>query len=409
MLPFRAFCAALILNAALSAAEIFPVKGDSVKGDIVSVSDKDVVYKVGDKTVTRPIKEILKIDYRDTGKPATGTSYSMVELTDGSQLFASKLRLEKKELELTLLSGQVIKLSTIVVASILNEAESETNRRDWKSRVFRSRGKEGVVVKNKTGSGVSTLECTLGEGDATGTTISIAVALGTEIETAVRKIASLRGIIFKHVLDAKAAPVTFKLLDTMQGVVMVSSVSAKDGAVSVTTPAGAKIELKAEQVARLDYTKGRLEYLSDSEYWKDRVVEKSDPEKWHVYMDTNPNKQRLVVGGTNFIKGISLLPRVELTYDLKGEYREFETVVGFDEGVSVANDAVVILLIEGDGKELAKLTISKKDKKNFRNVLLNVKDVQKLKITVESESELDTLLDQASLHLALADAKVRKE
>ena len=152
MLTFRALCAALVLNATVvSAAEIFPVKGDSVKGDIVSVSDKDVVYKVGDKTVTRPIKEILKIDYRDTGKPATGTSYSMVELTDGSQLFVSKLLFKKKDLELTLLSGQAIKLPSSVVASILNEAESEANRRDWKSRVFRSRGKEGVAVKNKTG------------------------------------------------------------------------------------------------------------------------------------------------------------------------------------------------------------------------------------------------------------------
>ena len=120
-------------------------------------------------------------------------------------------------------------------------------------------------------------------------------------------------------------------------------------------------------------------------------------------------KQKIVVGGTPYHKGVSLVPSVHLTYDLKGEYREFEAVVGFDQSVKVAIDGVVILIIEGDGKELTKLTISPKDKKNFRNVLLNVKDVQKLKITVESDSELDAFLDQASLHLTLADAKVRKE
>jgi hypothetical protein len=410
MLTCRALFAALLLNVAVaSAADIFPVKGDPIKGDIVSVSDKAIVYKAGGKEVTRPIKEVLKIDYRDTGKAATGTTYSMVELTDGSQLFASKLLLKKKELELTLLSGQAIKLPSAVVASILNGAEVEANRRDWKSRAFKNRGKEGVVVKNKTGTGASTLECTLGDGDETGTAITIAVALGGEIQTANRKIASLRGILFKHVLDPKASPVSCKVLDTMQGIVMVSGVTVKDGVFALTTPAGATIDLKADQVARLDYTKGRLEYLSDFKQGenvkvvgKSNLADSSDPEKWHVYLDTNINKQKIVVGGTSYLKGLGLVPQVELTYDLNGEFREFEAMAGFDGGVPA--DGTVILTIEGDGKELSKTSISSKDKKNFHNLLLNVKDVQKLKITVESDSEFDT-----SLHLDLADAKVRKE
>ena len=108
------------------------------------------------------------------------------------------------------------------------------------------------------------------------------------------------------------------------------------------------------------------------------------------------------MGGVAYLKGLGLVPHVELTYDLAGEFREFEAVAGFDGDVPA--DGAVILTIEGDGKELTKVTISSKDKKNFRNLLLNVKDVQKLKITVESESEFDT-----GLHLDLADAKVRKE
>src|SRR4051812_22416438 len=116
MLISRALCAAVLLNAAVvSAADIFPVKGEPIKGNVVSVSDKDVVFETGGKNVSRPIKEILKIDYRDADKPATGTTYSMVELTDGSQLFASKLLFRKKELELTLLTGQVLKLPSGVV------------------------------------------------------------------------------------------------------------------------------------------------------------------------------------------------------------------------------------------------------------------------------------------------------
>ena len=114
---------------------------------------------------------------------------------------------------------------------------------------------------------------------------------------------------------------------------MVSGVSVKDGVFALTTPAGATIDLKADQVARLDYTKGRLEYLSDFKQGenvkvvgKSNLADSSDPEKWHVYLDTNINKQKIVVGGTSYLKGLGLVPQVELTYDLNGEFREFEAV-----------------------------------------------------------------------------------
>ena len=60
-------------------------------------------------------------------------------------------------------------------------------------------------------------------------------------------------------------------------------------------------------------------------------------------------------------------------------------------------------MFEGDGKELATETISSEDKERFKALTLNIKDVQKLKITVKSDDEFDT-----ARHLDLADAKVSK-
>jgi hypothetical protein len=197
-----------------------------------------------------------------------------------------------------------------------------------------------------------------------------------------------------------------KLLDTIQDVVMVSSVASKDGGLTVTTPAGAKIDFRNEQVARLDYTKGKLEYLSDLA--PSKVVEKSNldegdnPDQWHVYKDTNLDKKPLTVGGATYAKGLALKPYAELNYVLKGDYREFEAVVGIDDAVSAAG--AVILVIEGDGKELTNLTINSEDKKRSRSVVLNIKDVQRLRIIVKADGEFDT-----SRHLDLADAKLRKE
>ena len=75
MRPCRGLLALIVLASAARGVEIYPVKGDPIKGDLVSITDKEIVYKEGDKKVTKPIKEVLKIEYRDVGKPAAGATY----------------------------------------------------------------------------------------------------------------------------------------------------------------------------------------------------------------------------------------------------------------------------------------------------------------------------------------------
>src|SRR5262245_13840714 len=141
----------LVLSVTLAgvAAEITPVVGDVIKGEIVKVDDKEVVFTQGDKKVTRPIKQILKIDYRDVGKLPTDKPYAILELTDGTQLTCSAVLLKKRDFEVTLLAGPTLKLPASLVANVLLDATKEDNRRDWKSRVFNSRGKDVVVTTRK--------------------------------------------------------------------------------------------------------------------------------------------------------------------------------------------------------------------------------------------------------------------
>jgi hypothetical protein len=409
---WRSLLAALLVVSTGLAADIVPVTGEPIKGEVVSVTDKEVVFTQGGKKVTRPIKEILKLDYRDVGKLPAGKSFALVELTDGTQLFAEKLLLKKRDFDLTLLSGPTMTLPWEAVANVLFDAASEENRREWKSRVFNSRGKDVVVTKRKVKDRdreyeiASNLEATFGDGDETGTAIRFAVTLGGQTTEATRKFSTLRGLIFKHTLGAKAAPFTCKLLDTTQNVVMVSSVAPRDGGLVVTTPSGAKIDFGNEQIARLDYTQGRLEYLSDLTPTKmvtrSNLDEDGDPDQWHVFKDSNLDKRPMTIAGITYPKGLALKPYAELVFDLKGEYREFEAVVGIDDGVSAAGAST--LLVEIDGKELATVTISSDDKVRHRPLKLNVKDARALRVVVKADGEFDT-----ARHLNLADAKVRKE
>ena len=95
----------------------------------------------------------------------------------------------------------------------------------------------------------------------------------------------------------------------------------------------------------------------------------------------------------------------EVEYDLDGEYRELQAMIGIDEIEEevTADDGAVVLKIIGDGKELYSQKITRSDKERARPIAVNVQKVQKLKIIVTS----DDLLDLGK-HLALADARVSK-
>src|SRR5262245_54638572 len=124
---FRALVALLMIVVVSHAGEVTLLKGDPIKGDIVSVSDKQVVVKQGEKEVVQPIAQVLKVDFRDVGKVPAGKTFSQVELTDGTVVLASKWGLKKKQFEMTLLAGPSVKMPVGTVANVLNNAQVEVN------------------------------------------------------------------------------------------------------------------------------------------------------------------------------------------------------------------------------------------------------------------------------------------
>ncbi|NBO91779.1 MAG: hypothetical protein EBV06_05640 [Planctomycetia bacterium] len=385
-----------------TAGEILTLKGEAIKGDIVRVSDTEVVFNQGGTKKTLPMKEVLKIDFREPSK-ATIEKYSRVELHDGTVLLVTEWKIRKREITLNLLSGPIVTLPLTAVANLLNRAEDEKHRTDWKSRTINLRGREGFVVKKDTV--ISTILATLGEGDDEGKIISAAITLDGETTTLKRSQTTIHGLIFKPNRDPNVKPELCRLFDTMGNVVMVSEIVPKEGGVEITTPGGVKFGFAYEQLSRLDYQKGKLDYLSSLDpskvLAKSNLDEDTKPDQWHIYKDTNLNKGPLTLGGVVYTSGLALKPYCELTYDLKGDYREFTALVGLDDNVSASGKT--ILIVEGDDKVLGTVEISADDKKRFKPLTLNVKDVQRLKITVKADGEFDI-----ARHLDLADAKVSK-
>jgi hypothetical protein len=393
----------LLLAAANSTgAELRTLKGEKIVGDIVKVTAKEVVVNRGGEEVSKPLAEILQIDYNPEAKSPID-SFADVELTDGSLLHCAKYTIRGKDIALTLLKGQELTLPLAVISNILNEANVDKHRKEWTERLAdrRAKKKRRDMLAVRKEDVLNVLEGTLGDGDDKGESIEFSISSGRKRSVPVSGIA---GLIFERAVDPNAAPVLCKVTDTVRDVLLASAVTSSDTGLTVTTPSGAKIELAPALVVRLDYSGGKLTWLSDLE--PTQVVETFiDNNPFHYKRDHNLEDGPIRLDNVVYSRGLALHATTELEYDLKGDYREFKAVVGIDDLVG-GWPGPVVLRIEGDGKVLKELTFDRRDKVRHKDLALGIKDVQKLRLRVAPGGEGSK--DDLGLHLDLADAKVSK-
>jgi hypothetical protein len=344
---------------------------------------------------------------------------------------------------MTLLSGPEVVISREAIAGVLMNAWDEKYRTDWRNRLINVRGKSVIVLKRNAkktvGKGkdakevddvddfgkvreiIDNFPCTIGEADEKGETIEISYIEGKVAKKLTRKQTEQHGFILPSKLSPKAAPRICKLSDTMGNVVMVAKIESKKDGVTVTTQAGAKLDFKFEQLSQIDYTTGRLEYLSDLLPDKttkttitldpyDKADKLKSDYKVFVYKDTSLKMTPIKLGGTSYRHGLTLLPNVELEYDLNAQYRQFEAVVGIDDETEARGD--VTLEVWGDNNKLESVRIeflpkiekgeTVKPVKKAVKLSLGVRNVKTLTLKLVPQDELSGL----SISVSLGDAKL---
>jgi hypothetical protein len=377
------------------------LKGDTITGGIVSITDKEVIMLRAGERVSTPVAQVLQIDYHSAGKAPAGT-FADVELTDGSLLHCERYSIKAKEVELTLLAGPLVRLPLSSVDNILTEANVEKNRKEWSDRLAdrKTKKKRRDVLALRREGVLNLLDGTLGEGDDAGETIAFTISGKTRSVP----LAGVGGLIFERGVNPAAAPVVCRVSDTARDLFEASAVATSPNGLTIATPCGATFELSPAMVVRLDYSGGKLTWLSDLE--PTQVIESFlDSNPFHYKRDHNLEDGAIRLDNVTFARGLALHATTELEYDLKGNYREFKAVVGIDDQIG-GLPGPTVLRIEGDGKLLKELTFDRRDKVRHQDVAINVKDVQRLRLRVAPGGE--GLRLDLGLHLDLADARVSK-
>jgi hypothetical protein len=389
----------LLLALPVRASELKTLKGETIKGDVVSVSAKEIVLDTGGgKKVATAVDQILSLTFIDP-VPALGADvkYILVELTDGSQLKCAKLDMKGKDANLVLLDGQKVDLPIAKISYVLNEAENPAHVKALKEKVLARKSVRDILALKK-GEIVNPVEGTLGDVDDKG---EIEFILPDGGEKRSIPISRPVAIYFRRGADAGAKSVICRLHDTSRNLLFVSELKREGDGYTVVTSAGATVKYAQALVAKMDFSGGKLVYLSALAAASVKETS-TEGTVQHYRKDENLEGNRIKLAGVEYPKGLALHATTELEYDLDGEYRELKGVVGIDDDIGGV-DEPAILKIFGDGVELISWAVSRKDKERARNLSVSVKDVKRLRILVTSDDILDL-----GKHVTLADIRVSK-
>jgi hypothetical protein len=415
-MPVRRTLLALLLCASAGwAAELKTLKQETFTGDLVGISDKEVVIHTANGDVKTPIDQVLTLTFGAQPGAMPNVPWVDVELTDGTELHCAKFSVVKKDVTVTMLAGQTVKFPLASLGSMLGNAHLEKTRKDWADVVEKTSRSKDVLARiatikdDKTGMEQqvpNAAEGLIGEASEDGSTIRFTLASGKEGDI---PFTTIYGMIFSRKPDPSAAPVICRLTDTHRNLVMVSSAEGTPTGFTVTTPAGAKIEYTPTLVLSMDYSRGKRDYLSAMTPTKveEKVAAAANAESdLHFRTDRSLYDGPLELNNTTYDKGLALHAHSELVYDLNGAYREFHAVVGLDREGQFGR--TVLVRIEADGVEVAKLTFTRGDKDKSAPVVVtrNIKDAKKLHVIV---THLDVDKDNdIGLNAVLADAYVSK-
>jgi hypothetical protein len=402
-MPLKRACllVALCASAALAAdpPELRPLKGEKIKGDLTALNQKEIVLQVNGKPVATSVENTLQLEFRAPTNPQG--AYSQVELTDGSLLRCSKVEFKGKDAILTLVSGQTATVPMKLLASVMHEANDVKLVAAWKELIGTTKRPYDLLVRKLEGGTLRSGEGTIYDASEDGKTLEFK-RVGREEKDSF-PIDRIFGMVFSRQPDPNMPSRLCEVLDVQGAKLFAKSVVLKDGKFVVETQCGARVEFAGDALAKLDYSTGKLTYLSDMDLARVKLVQVAYLAQPEFKRDRNiDNTGDLRVAGKAYPKGLAMHAKTEVTFDLEGEYREFKAVAGIDDNVSQGDGSPVVLRVEGDGKELLTLSLTRKD--GAKPISLNIKDVQKLRVIVDKSP--DTL--GIGSHLDLADAKVSK-
>jgi hypothetical protein len=332
------------------------------------------------------------------GKPE-GTPGVWVELVDGSKLVGTEYTVQSGRARVGTGAGKAMEVSTRNVATVRLQPPTEAGRAEW-LRITESEVDRDLLVVRRDGA----LDYHRGTlRDVTDEVVQF--DLGGDLLPVKRT--KVEGLVYHHASERELGETVCRIAEADGSRWAARSLVLEGGNLRWTTPLGVDVTRPLAEVARIDFSQGKIVYLSDLEpelmVWTSYFGPARDlPALARFFApreDRGLEPGPLRLDGRSFAKGLALHSRTRLVYRLPGRFRQFKATVGIDDRVRPRGN--VRLVIHGDDRVLLETAVAGTDPP--QSIELDLTDVRRLGILVDFGEDLDV-----ADHLDLCEARVVK-
>ena len=407
-------CAAVL--AAPLEVDLQTVAGESHHGALVAISIDEIALATADGEQRWPLVDVLDIASAKAPKVAAAPA-AIIALRDGSRVHAAAYTTSGDTATIQLVDGAKLQVPTQAVhwvrwpqagappaaAPEANAAApaADSGAQAWQQFVDQPIEADLLVVRKK--DDIDSVDGQIGDVGAE------SVAFAIDDEKLEVKRAKIAGIVYYRA-EAAAAPAPLAKVQTADGSAWAAkSLALSEAGCTLETAAGAKVDVPAGALARIDFSQGKVLYLSDLDWdaaQSERTPYFGPPMPLDASVDPYaPQRDRALEGGElalgprTYRKGLALHSRTRLVFRLPEGYRRLTALAGIDDRLS--DQGSVKLEIVGDEKTLLSAIVSGGDAP--LPVDLDVSGVRRLTILVDFGNDQDV-----ADHLDLCDLRIIK-
>lgn len=358
----------LLAIVSLAQVKVTTLDGQTIEGETLQIDANRVAVVTTDGPQAVPLADVLQVDHSATEVAEPSSAELQIRLHDGSQLAVQALSATAEQLTAQSDSLGELKIPRGRVRSVRLQATQEKWQKEWNAYLQRTNDKDMVIVPKRDGSGLDFLS---------GVVVSLSedtmpfLLDGDEIPVP-------RDRVFGVIFGSSSAPPTqaAATVDLQNGVQLaVQDVRIEQGRLQVTTSWGQSLSLPTESLSKIDFSQGRLHYLSDLQplretyfglsvdnrwgplFEQDRETRTGLSRMWKMSRDRFPNNGQplLSLRGKSYQRGLCIFPSARIEYALDRKYSSLKTLVGVDDEVAFnqvdpAAPTAVQLKIEADGR-----------------------------------------------------------
>lgn len=388
-----------MVSAAPPAVEVETTDGGVVAGGLVELGAGGIKLATDRGPVSLEIAKLTGISPKGVPEGAGPPPGAWVELVDGSSLVGSAYTATEGRARLTLPGGEALDIPTQDVKWVRFQSPTEAVSSQW-SRIVGSELKSDVLVV-KTAETIDYHKGVLRDVTAE------VVRFELDGEVLPIKRAKVYGLAYYHPAG-RELPQTLGTLSEASGATWsVQTIALVGEKLQWTTPAGLKLTRGLAAVTRIDFSRGKVVYLSDLEpesvSWTPYIsLGKGFPsraESAAPRRDRSHDGGLLHLDGKSYRKGMGLTSRSLVVYRLPERYSRFVATAGIDDRVRPRGH--VRLVVRGDERVLLDQAVAGTEP--AKPVSLDLTGVRRLSILVDFGEDLD-----AADYLDLAEARLVK-